>query len=352
MNEFEHWLSSPSQKINTLSQHAAAERQGDLTKPAGSLGQLEDIAIQLAGLQSTTSPNVDRVQISIFAADHGIVGEGVSAFPQAVTAEMIRNFSHGGAAISVLARENKADLSVINVGTISSLGPLDNVDDQRIAAGTNNFRHHTAMTEEQCQQAILIGREHINRLVDKGIQLFIGGEMGIGNTSSATAIASALLNKEALQLVGSGTGLDPESTLKKAQVIQQALHHHHDKLTSPMRIIECVGGFEIAALTGAYLNCAKRGIPVLIDGFISSVSALLAYRMCADSLPWFLFSHRSAESGHQQVLEALSASTLLALGMRLGEGSGAGVALPLLRLSCALHNKMATFSQASVQNNE
>ncbi|NOQ82107.1 MAG: nicotinate-nucleotide--dimethylbenzimidazole phosphoribosyltransferase [Methylophaga sp.] len=348
MTDFERWITSAAKQPHLISQQAAIERQQQLTKPAGSLGQLEEIAIQLAGLQSNETPSVDTVQITVFAADHGIVQEGVSAFPQAVTAEMIRNFSHGGAAISVLAKENNAQLSVINVGTVSQLETLDNVEDARIAAGTKNFLHQAAMTESQCQQAILIGRNHIDQLVKTGTQLFIGGEMGIGNTSSATAIACALLNREALQLVGSGTGLDKDGTIKKAQIIQQSLNNHQTRLTSPLSIMQFLGGFEIAALTGAYLNCAKLGVPVLIDGFISSVAALLTQRMCPDSMPWFLFSHRSAEAGHQQILDELKATTLLDIGMRLGEASGASVALPLLRLSCSLHNNMATFAQASV----
>lgn len=348
MTDFDFWLETPCQKVDKQAQQSALEHQQQLTKPAGSLGQLENIAVQLAGLQSNDRPNIDKVHITVFAADHGIVEEGVSAFPQAVTAEMIRNFSRGGAAVSVLAKENNAQLSVINLGTVSPLEALDNVEDSRIAAGTKNFLHQAAMTEAQCQQAMLIGRDHIDQLAKTGTQLFIGGEMGIGNTSSATAIACALLNRDALQLVGSGTGLDKEGTLKKAQIIQQSLNHHQDRLKSPLTILQHLGGFEIAALTGAYLHCAKLGLPVLIDGFISSVAALLAQRIAPDSLEWFLFSHRSAEAGHQQILDELKAATLLDIGMRLGEASGASVALPLLRLSCSLHNNMATFSQASV----
>ncbi len=348
MPDFNLWLESPVKEVNQLTQQAALERQQQLTKPTGSLGQLETIAIQLAGLQSSVRPNIDKVHITVFAADHGIVEEGVSAFPQAVTAEMIRNFSRGGAAISVLAKENNAQLSVINMGTVSQLEALDNVEDSRIASGTSNFSKLVAMSEQQCQQAMLVGREHINRIFKSGTQLFIGGEMGIGNTSSATAIACALLNRDAQHFVGPGTGLEPHSVKRKADIIQQALNTHQDQLSSPLSILHHLGGFEIAALTGAYLHCAKVGLPVLIDGFICSVAALLAQRLCPDAQQWFLFSHCSAEPGHQKILAELDASALLDLGMRLGEASGAAIALPLIRLSCSLHNNMATFAQASV----
>jgi len=348
MTDFETWLSTAVKAIDSKAQQAAIARQQQLTKPAGSLGQLETIAIQLAGLQANERPTIDNVQITVFAADHGIVAEGVSAFPQSVTAEMIRNFSSGGAAISVLAKENNAQLSVINVGTVSQLEALNNVEDARISAGTLSFLKQAAMSEQQCQQAMSIGQKHIDQLVNAKTQLFIGGEMGIGNTSSATAIACALLNRNALQLTGAGTGLDSQGIDKKAQIIQQALDTHQGQLDSPLRILQFVGGFEIASLTGAYLHCAQVGIPVLIDGFISSVAALVAQRINPDSRSWFLFSHRSAELGHQQILAALEAETILDIGMRLGEASGAAVVLPLIRLSCSLHNNMATFSDAAV----
>jgi len=199
---------------------------------------------------------------------------------------------------------------------------------------------------------MLVGAEHINSLTENAVQLFIGGEMGIGNTTSATAIACALLNKKAQQLVGAGTGLDQQAIQKKATIIEHALTRHHNQLNTPLNILHILGGFEIAALTGAYLQCAKLGIPVLIDGFISSVAALLAQHIQDESQQWFLFSHQSAEQGHQKILSALNATPILNLDMRLGEASGAAVALPLLKLSCALHNAMATFSQASISNND
>ncbi len=348
MTDFDNWLALPITQIDLSSQDAATERQLQLTKPAGSLGQLETIAIKLSALQSTTSPSVDNVQITIFAGDHGVVEEGVSAFPQAVTAEMIRNFSRGGAAISVLAHETGAELSVVNTGTVSELESLSQVRDARIANGTANFCIEPAMTSSQYQRAMLIGRDAVNEAISKGAHLFIGGEMGIGNTSSATAIASALLKVSPERLTGPGTGLNTEGVQHKIQVIQKALTLHQTKLDSPLSVLQHLGGFEIAALVGAYLECAKCGLPVLIDGFITSVAALVAQQISPQSSLWFLYSHQSAEPGHQLVLSHLNAMPLLDINMRLGEASGAAVVLPLIKLSCALHNKMATFAEASV----
>ncbi|MDB2705459.1 nicotinate-nucleotide--dimethylbenzimidazole phosphoribosyltransferase [Pseudomonadota bacterium] len=348
MTEFQNWLDHPVATINSTSQQAAIEHQQQLTKPAGSLGQLETIAIQLAGLQATAKPSVDNVQITVFAGDHGVVDEGISAFPQAVTAEMVHNFSRGGAAISVLARETATSLSVVNTGTVTELEKLEQVKDKRIAAGTANFMNKPAMTLAQCQQALLIGRDVIEEAKNANMQLFIGGEMGIGNTSSATAIASALLNLAPEKLAGPGTGLNAEGVQHKAHVIKRSLELHQSQLNSPLSVLQHVGGFEIAALVGAYLHCAKLGLPVLIDGFITSVAALVAQKISPESSQWFLFSHQSAEPGHQLILAELKAQPLLNINMRLGEASGAAVVLPLIKLSCALHNSMATFAEAAV----
>ncbi len=348
MSDFEQWLNLPIASINSNTSEQAAGRQAQLTKPAGSLGLLETIAVQLAGLQSNVKPTIDKVQITVFAADHGIVSEGISAFPQAVTAEMIRNFSRGGAAISVLANENNAKLTVVNVGTVSELEPLMHVQDARIAAGTNNFAQQAAMSSKHCQQAMMVGRKISQQAKEAGIDLFIGGEMGIGNTTSATAIASALLSSPAEQLAGPGTGLNDEQVAHKASIINAAIKRHKNEIPTPLDILHYLGGFEIAALVGCYLHCAKIGLPVLVDGFITSVAALVAERIQPTSKQWFLFSHQSAEPGHQAILSELEALPLLDINMRLGEASGAAVVLPLIKLSCSLHNNMATFAEAAV----
>lgn len=342
------WFNIPAAQPDADARQAAAARQAELTKPPGALGRLEDVAIHLAALQGTARPGVDRVHITVFAGDHGVTAEGVSAFPQAVTAEMVKNFARGGAAISVLARELGASLEVINLGTAFDTGPLDGVKDYRLGAGTANFAVQAAMTEHQLARALAAGRHAAERARLADAQLFIGGEMGIGNTTAAAALACALLDAKADRLAGPGTGLDHLGVARKAHVVQRALDLHLHSVTSAQEALRRLGGFEIAALAGSYIACAHIGLPVLVDGFISSVAALAAVRLCPSADAWLLYSHASAEPGHRIVLDALDARPLLDLGMRLGEGSGAAVAVPLLRMACALHNGMATFTEASV----
>lgn len=342
------WLNVPAMPLNEEARQQAELRQTQLTKPPGALGELESVAIRLAAMQGTEAPRLDNISICVYAADHGVAAQGVSAFPQAVTVEMIKNFSRGGAAINVLARNLGANLEVINLGTVSDPGPLKNVTNKYIAAGTADFSQQAAMTEEQLYAALNTGRQVAERAAIDKTQLFIGGEMGIANTCSAAAVACALLSKETAVITGPGTGLDEKGVSRKAAVIAAALDKHKLSADQPLEILRCLGGFEIAALTGSYLSCGHTGIPVLVDGFISSVAALLAVKICADARNWLLFSHASAEPGHAHILQALGAKPLLNLGMRLGEGSGAATAVPLLRLACELHNGMATFAEASV----
>lgn len=341
-----NWISLPCVALNEAARAEALARQGQLTKPPGALGQLETIAVQLAAMQGAARPQLDRVQICIFAADHGVAGEGVSAFPQAVTGEMVKNFARGGAAISVLAKTLDAKLEVVNLGTVNDPGEWPGVVRAVIAPMTANFAVEPAMTESQLVAALHAGRESVQRAAS--VHLFIGGEMGIANTTSASAIACVLLQEAPRLLAGPGTGLDSHGVSHKIEVITKALVLHNLPGTDPLEILRCLGGFEIAALTGAYITAAQRGIPVLVDGFISTVAALLAVRINSSVRDWLMFAHTSAEPGHQRVLAALNAQPLLQLNMRLGEGSGAALAVPLLRTACALHNGMATFAEASV----
>jgi nicotinate-nucleotide--dimethylbenzimidazole phosphoribosyltransferase len=327
---------------------AALARQGSLTKPPGSLGRLEAVAVRLAALQRTARPRVDRVRIAVFAADHGVAAEMVSAFPQAVTGQMLANLAAGGAAICVLARALGADLELVDLGTAG--GPLDlpGVLAARLGPGTANLASGPAMTRAQLAAALAEGRAAVQRALDLGTDLFIAGEMGIANTTSAAALACALLGQEAAALTGPGTGLDDEGVAHKAAVVARALDLHRPHLADPLEALRRLGGFEIAAMTGAYAACAQAGLPALVDGFIAGVAALTALRLCPGAGDWLLYAHRSAEPGHALILAALGAEPLLALGMRLGEGSGAAVAVPLLRLACALHGGMATFAEAGV----
>jgi nicotinate-nucleotide--dimethylbenzimidazole phosphoribosyltransferase len=342
-----HWLDEEPKQLDEDAGVAARARQDALTKPPGALGELETLAIRLAAWQGRALPSAERVNISVFAADHGVTDEGVSAFPAAVTVEMIRNFVHGGAAISVLARALNATLEVINLGTIGERS-IVGAHNMALGPGTANFVNGPAMTEAQLAGALDAGRRSVERALASGTQLYIGGDMGIGNTTVAAALACALLPAQPETLAGPGTGLDVRGVAHKALVIRRALDRHAGYLSSVHDTLQRLGGFEIAALAGAYVRCAQLGVPALIDGFICGTAALAAARLRPGAQAWWLFAHRSMEPGHAAVLRALEARPLLDLGLRLGEGSGAAVAVPLLRLACELHAGMATFAEAEV----
>ncbi len=346
------WVSRLPKSVNQAIYDQAVERQRQLTKPPGSLGQLEHWACRLAALQGVIAPALDQVQITVFAADHGVAAAGVSAFPQSVTTEMVRNFSAGGAAISVLAQTLETRLEVVDVGTVNDPGPLNGVIQQRVAGGTRNFCNAEAMTAAQLEAALNAGRDAVDRAVDRRVQLFIGGEMGIANTTAGAAVACVLLEMPATALAGPGTGIDEAGVRHKAAVIESALARHQHSFGEPLAALRCLGGFEIAALTGAYLQSGQCGIPVLVDGFIATVAALAAVRIQPELAPWLFYAHQSAEPGYRQLQQALNCQPILDLNMRLGEGSGAAVALPLLRLAVALHNRMATFAEAGVSDKE
>lgn len=343
-----YWFNDPLPTLDAAVLAVALERQTQLTKPPGSLGRLEELGITLAAMQNTQQPRVEQIWMTVFVGDHGVVAEGVSAFPQVVTAEMVRNFARGGAAISVLAQEWGARLEVVNVGTVQPMEDLPGVMHTRIGPGTANFVHASAMTIDQLQEALAAGRHAADRATINGAHLFIGGEMGIGNTTSATAVACSLLGRPAAYLAGPGTGLDTVGVQRKALVIERALAKQRSD--QPLEALQRLGGFEIAALTGAYLRCGQLGLPALVDGFITTVAALVAVRLRPELAAWLFYAHCSAEPGHRRLLEALGVQPLLDLGMRLGEGSGAAVAVPILRSAAALHARMATFTEAGVSS--
>ncbi|MEJ6817390.1 nicotinate-nucleotide--dimethylbenzimidazole phosphoribosyltransferase [Pseudomonas sp. LF-5] len=342
------WWLNPCKPVNAEVVAQAAARQQQLTKPAGSLGRLETVAVQLAGLQGQVKPTLKQIWIAIFAGDHGVVAEGVSAFPQEVTGQMLLNFVSGGAAISVLARQLGAQLEVVDLGTVTPSLNLPGVLHLNVGPGTANFVKGAAMTPAQGELALQAGRDSVLRAKAVGAQLFIGGEMGIGNTTAASALACALLDCPVAHLTGPGTGLNAEGVSHKAQVIERALALHAAQRGDALQTLFNLGGFEIAALVGAYLAAAQEGVAVLVDGFICTVAALVAVRLNPACREWLLFGHRGAEPGHRHVLETLGAEPLLELGLRLGEGSGAALAVPLLRLACDLHGQMATFAEAAV----
>ncbi|MCK5830599.1 MAG: nicotinate-nucleotide--dimethylbenzimidazole phosphoribosyltransferase [Methylococcales bacterium] len=342
-----NWLTNRAEQPDNNYLKIALARQEKLTKPPGSLGLLEELAVRLAAMQQTDTPSVDKVWVSIFAADHGIAEESVSAFPQIVTTEMVKNFLNSGAAVNVLSRFVKAHFEVIDVGLIAAIDQVGIIT-ERAGNGTANFSKQAAMSQEQMQIALLAGKSAVKRALKQQSKLFVAGEMGIANTTSASAIAVVLTGLSIEQLTGAGTGLDNESIQHKAKVIEQAILLHQNFLDTPLNVLQYLGGFEIAALVGAYIFSAQQGLPVLIDGFIATTAALLAIKINPDTYSWFLYAHCSQERGHQVVLDYLQVKPLLHLNMRLGEGSGAVAAVPILQMACKLHNEMATFQQAGI----
>lgn len=343
-----NWWLSPVAEISVLSRESALARQQKLTKPEGALGALEALAVDFAGWQGTVRPELNRIDIRVFAGDHGVVAEGVSAYPQAVTVEMIKNFSRGGAAISVLARQLNANFSVVNMGTVVEPPVRESVVNVQLARGTNNFCQMPAMDEDTVQRALSEGAAQVVEAAD----LFVGGEMGIGNTTAAAALTSAFLDLSPDITVGRGTGIDEGGLTKKREAVTRALQFHTGHLATSFDTLRCLGGLEIAALAGAYISAAQKGIPSVVDGYICTVAALAACRLNPGVRGWLLFAHRSTEPGHRYLLEALSAVPLLDFGLRLGEGSGAALVVPLLQSACRLHAEMATFAEASVSQRD
>jgi nicotinate-nucleotide--dimethylbenzimidazole phosphoribosyltransferase len=341
------WVTQPCPAISAAHREAAAARQGQLTKPAGALGRLEILAIELAGLQHTERPHAERVPIIVFAGDHGVAAQGVSAYPQEVTIAMMANFAGGGAAISVLARELGSTLEVVDAGTLAEV-PMPGIVTDKPRLGSRDFSDGAALEASELAFAFDCGKRAVARAAASEPDLLILGEMGIGNTTSAAAIAAALLGISADGIAGLGTGLDPAGRERKAHLIDAAVAHHDLAGASAEKILCAVGGLEIGAICGALVATAQRRVPILVDGFIVSVAALAAARLNPSCRPYLIFSHRSAEQGHRLVLDALGARPLLDLDLRLGEGSGSALALPILRLACALHNRMATFAEAAV----
>lgn len=342
------WLDRAAKPVSRPHFDAALRRQAALTKPAGALGDLEAAAVQLAALQHRHRPSAERAHIAVFAADHGVAARGVSAWPQSVTVEMLRNFAAGGAAVSVIAAELGATLEIIDAGTVSADADaaIPGVTCARIAAGSRDFTVAEALTGAQLTRALHLGRDAVTRA--GSVDLFIGGDMGIANSTAAAAVACAILGRAAADLSGPGAGLDAAGVARKTEVIAAAVARHRRRINNARDALRCLGGLEIAALAGAFTAAAQNGIAVVVDGFIASAAALAAARINPTVRPWLLFGHRSAEPGHGRILDALDAKPLLDLGMRLGEGSGAAAAVSVLRLACALHNDMATFPEAGV----
>ncbi|MDQ6951294.1 MAG: nicotinate-nucleotide--dimethylbenzimidazole phosphoribosyltransferase [Mariprofundales bacterium] len=325
----------------------AEQRQTQLTKPQGALGRLEDIACWFAGRQARAVPNQLIPAIILFAADHGVTAEGISAYPSVVTQEMVKNFVANGAAINVLAQQIDASLAVVDVGIAGDITALTGVIHAKVQHGSGNIAREPAMSAEACLKAQQVGQIQVDAAIAQGSTLLIAGEMGIGNTTASAALICALLGMDAEQVVGYGTGIDATVRQHKVSVVRQALQRI-GTLSDGNALMAQLGGLEIAAICGLLIRAAERGVPVLLDGFIVTAAALVAERIMPGAKCWWLAAHRSQEVGHQRALESLQLKPLLDLGLRLGEGSGAALAVPLLQSAIALHANMATFDSAGV----
>ncbi len=330
--------------------HAAARaRQDQLTKPRGSLGKLEDIACRFAAWQGRVVPQALAPAIAVFAGDHGVTAEGVSAYPAAVTVEMVKNFTRGGATINVLARRIGARLEVVDVGVAGELAGLDIVH-AKVRPGSGNLRTGAAMTPAECEAALTVGRDAARRAIAAGANLLIAGEMGIGNTTPSACLACALGGLSPDAAVGLGTGIDDAGRRRKVAVVEAALARVGQRDAAGW--LAEVGGLEIAAMAGFYLEAAEQGVPALIDGYIAAAAALAACALEPATRDWLLASHCSQEQGHRQTLAAIGLEPLIDFGLRVGEGSGAALLVPLLQSAIALHAEMATFAEAGVSDRE
>ena len=314
------------------------------TKPPGSLGMLEDLALQLGLILRTVQPRIEKPALLVFAADHGIVAENVSPYPQSVTAQMVANFLAGGAAINVFARQNGCALQVIDAGVNHDFGDLAGLTHRKVAPGTRNFAREPAMSAAQCETALAHGHALADAL-DGNLLGF--GEMGIGNTTSAAALMHKLTGLPLADCVGAGTGLDADGVRRKQAVIDAAVALHRG-VTEPLEVLATFGGLEIAMMAGAMLKAAERRMVLVIDGFIVSSALLVAARLQPAVLDYCVFAHCSGEHGHRQLLRHLGGRPLLQLGMRLGEGTGAALAVPLVQAAAGFLSEMATFESASV----
>ena len=330
---------------------AAIQHQIDTkTKPLGALGQLEDLARQVALVQQTLTPALRRPHVLVFAADHGIAQAGVSQYPPEVTHQMVRTFAHGGAAINVFCRQNGLALTIVDAGVRGSFADLPAVRDEKIAEGTRNFAEAPAMTAAQCADALARGARLADELHAAGCNVLAVGEMGIGNTSSAAVLMHRLTGRPLAECVGRGTGHDGAGLARKLAVLTQAVAAHPGAGSDPLAVLATFGGFEIAQMCGALLRAAEHRMLLLIDGFIASAALLVAARLAPAVLAYCVFSHESDEQGHRLLLAELGGRPLLRLGLRLGEGTGAALAYPLVRAAVAFFNDMASFEGAGVSD--
>lgn len=334
----------------------ATERQNRLTKPPGSLGALEETACRIAAIQRTLSPSVDHKRIVVFAADHGVTEEGVSPYPDEVTGQMVANFLRGGAAINAIAKAVGAELVVVDIGVKSRVPALDRVDSsiqfiqQPVRGGTRNFLKEEALTDHETLQAVLLGHRISTEAGLAGVNLVGLGEMGIGNTTTAAAITAALTGESSASVTGRGTGADDFILAKKRAVVEKALRIHAPDGADAFAILRALGGLEIAGLVGLCLGAAAARIAIVLDGFIATAAAALAVRMSPLSAGYMFAGHLSAEPGHSALLRLIELHPILNLGMRLGEGTGAALAMKVIEAAVRSFVDMATFESAGVSD--
>jgi nicotinate-nucleotide--dimethylbenzimidazole phosphoribosyltransferase len=335
----------------------ARARQLQLTKPPGSLGRLEELACWFAARSGNPIPEISHCEIFVFAADHGVAAQGVSAFPQSVTGQMVANFAGGGAAINVLAMLEECPIEVVDVGVASDAEPPRSVRKEKVRAGTRDLLVEAAMTDDELSAALDVGARCAGEAIQRGAQLLIAGDMGIANTTAAACLICAFTDTMPEQVVGRGTGVDDAGLARKREVVTEALARARQAIgtsasaaAAARKMFAQVGGLEIAAMAGFYIEAARNRVPVVLDGYISGAAALAAVRLEPGAVRWMLASHRSAEGGHGYALQALGLNPLVDLGMRLGEGSGAALTLPIIRAALALHRNMATFASAGVDS--
>ncbi|MFJ2992780.1 nicotinate-nucleotide--dimethylbenzimidazole phosphoribosyltransferase [Pandoraea sp. NPDC087047] len=342
-------IAAPSTAMDASLRHAIDIK----TKPPGSLGALEDVAHRIGRIQQSATPELARAAMLVFAGDHGVVAAGVSPYPQAVTAQMVLNFLRGGAAINVFCRANGIEMEVINAGVAADFPSHASLVDIPVARGTQNFLDAPAMTREQLETALTAGAARVVTHAQRGTRMIGFGEMGIGNTSAAACLMQRLTGLPLAACVGRGTGIDDAGLARKAAVLERALAAHPvTGDADPLDTLATFGGFEIAMMTGAYLAAAKLGLVIVVDGFISTSALLVAARVSPAVLDYCVFAHASDETGHRAMLDALGAKPLLQLGLRLGEGTGAALAMPLIQAAAAFLREMATFEGAGVSDRE
>jgi nicotinate-nucleotide--dimethylbenzimidazole phosphoribosyltransferase len=341
------------QPLDEAAMRSARTRQDTLTKPRGSLGRLEELSIQLAGMTANPFPSVERKAVIVMAADHGVALEGVSAYPAEVTPQMVLNFLHGGAAINVLARQAGARVIVVDMGVASDLiDPSGKLVRRKLGFGTANLANGPAMTREQARESIQTGIEIAEAEIGRGLDILATGDMGIGNTTASAAIACTLLNQIPQEIAGRGTGVDDDGLRRKIDVITRALDLNRPDGKDALDVLAKVGGFEIGGLVGVILASAANRKPVVVDGFISTAAAMLAASLAPAARDYMIAAHVSQERGHKWMLEWLGLNPLLDLNLRLGEGTGAALALHLIDASARILCEMATFDEAGVSDKE